>query len=411
MNSFQYQLSQYAMVTLKVGINLQPGQCLIIRSQIENAPLVRELTKKAYQLGASNVIVDYSDEELTRLRVEEGAESALTYAPSYIYDAFVKYAQEGAAFLSISSQNPDLFAGLAAEKVGTMMKSLAGAMHEFRDYIKAGKVSWNIIAAATPTWAKKVYPTLGEEEAVKALWKAIFSMSRVDQVDPIQAWKNHIEQLNKRLEYLNQKRFKYLRYTSANGTNICVELPEKHCWLGGALRSTSGVDFVPNIPTEEVFTLPKKESTEGIVYGSKPLNYNGSMIQDYYLRFHQGKVVEYDAKIGKEALKNMIELDDNASFLGEVALVPHHSPISNMETLFFNILIDENASCHFAVGSAYPMNLEGGTAMSQAELIEAGANISMQHVDFMIGTKDLSIVGETRGGESIVIFDEGNFII
>ncbi|MCX5773780.1 MAG: aminopeptidase [Fusobacteria bacterium] len=404
-------LEKYAEITLKVGINLQKGQTLIIRAIIENAQLVRVLVKKAYELGAGNVIVDYSDEKVAKIKAEIAPEEALSFAPSYVYDAFEKFAKEGAAFLSISSSNPDLFAGCEGKRVAQMSKSVAVAMQGFREHLKKGSVSWNIIAAASPEWATKVYPKLKVEDAVEKLWKDIFKIARVDQENPIKAWDEHISRIQKNLAYLNSKKFKKLHYTASNGTDIILELPEKHLWQGGAIRSTKGVDYVPNIPTEEVFTLPSKNGVDGIVYGSKPLNYNGNLIDQFWLKFEKGKIVEYDAKIGKEALANMITLDEFACFLGEVALVPYSSPISDLNTIFYNILIDENASCHFAVGSAYPMNVVGGTEMNADQLKEAGANLSMQHVDFMIGTSDLSIDGELQSGETITIFKNGDFAI
>jgi len=408
---FKKKLEVYAETTLKVGINLQKGQTLIIRAIVENAELVRVLVKKAYELGAGNVIVDYSDEKIARIKAEMAPQEALKVAPNYVYDAFEKMAKEGAAFLSISASNPDLFTGCEGKRVAEMSKAAAGAMQGFREIIKKGSVSWNIIAAASPDWAKKVFPAFSTEQAVEKLWENIFKIARVDQVDPIKAWEEHIGRIQKNLSYLNTKKFKKLHYTASNGTDITLELPKSHLWQGGSIKSTKGIDYVPNIPTEEVFTLPSKEGVEGIVFSSKPLNYNGNLIDEFWLKFEKGKIIEYDAKIGKEALTSMITLDEFACFLGEVALVPFDSPISNLNTIFYNILIDENASCHFAVGSAYPMNVVGGTEMTAEQLKAAGANLSMQHVDFMIGTKDLSIMGELESGERVEIFKNGNFAI
>ncbi|HLS54203.1 MAG TPA: aminopeptidase, partial [Tissierellaceae bacterium] len=281
----------------------------------------------------------------------------------------------------------------------------------WRKYTMNDINSWCVVSVPTKSWAKRVFPNLNEDEAVDQLWQAIFKATRMDLKDPVAAWQKHIAGLEKKVEYLNRKSFKTLYYSSSNGTKLKVDLPKDHIWAGGGGYNAKGTYFVANMPTEEVFTMPLKTGVNGVVYSTKPLNYGGKLVDNFKLTFKDGKVVDYEAQIGQEVLRDLFAIDEGAKYLGEVALVPYDSPISKSNIVFMNTLFDENASCHFAFGKAYPTNLKDGEQMTDEELEAHGVNNSLTHVDFMIGTKDLSIIGEDYSGEKIQIFKDGNWAI
>ncbi|MBM7690620.1 aminopeptidase [Peribacillus deserti] len=401
-------LEKYADVALKIGVNIQPGQPLVIQSPISAADFARVLARRAFSAGAGNVFIEWGDEAFTRIKTEDAPVEALKFVPEHSVKLMEEYQQLGAAFLQIYSPNPDAFTGVDPERMATRNKANAAALENFKNTMMKGDVSWNLISTPAPEWAQKVYPDLSLEDAVEKLWDAIFSATRIHEEDPVEAWKEHGNNLHQKLEYLNTKKYKKLHY-KAPGTDLTVELPEGHKWIGGSLENSKGIEYTPNIPTEEVFTMPKKDGVNGTVTSTKPLNYNGTTIDHFSLTFKEGKAVEFTAETGEETLKKMLDIDEGAAFLGEVALVPHDSPISNTNIIFYNTLFDENASCHFAVGSAYPMTLEGGTAMSQEQLAEAGANYSLSHVDFMIGSAELDIDGVTADGQTEPLFRNGNW--
>ncbi|WP_409296166.1 aminopeptidase [Peribacillus sp. SCS-26] len=401
-------MEKYADVALKIGVNLHEGQPLVIQSPVEAAEFTRILVKRAYAAGAGNVFVDWNDDAVKRIKFEDAPEEALTYVPEHSVKLTEEYQNIGAAFLQIYSPNPDAFTGLDPERIAISNKANAAATEGVKAVMMKGGVSWNIISTPTPEWAQKIFPGATLEEAVEKLWDSIFSATRITEQDPVEAWRLHGENLSSKVQYLNEKKYKALHY-KAPGTNLTIELPQGHLWVGGAVKNTKGREYTPNIPTEEVFTMPKKGGTNGKVTSTKPLNYNGVMIENFSLTFKDGKAVEFSAETGGDTLKKMLEIDEGAAFLGEVALVPHDSPISNTDLIFYNTLFDENASCHLAVGSAYPLTLEGGTSMSREELAEAGANYSLSHVDFMIGSKDLEIDGETEDGTLEPLFRSGNW--
>jgi aminopeptidase len=408
MSSFKENLEKYAELAVKVGINIQKGQTLVINAPLPAADFVRAAAKKAYEAGAKNVHVEWADEEVTKIKYLNAPDEAFTEYPMWRAKGLEEMAKAGAGFLSISASNPDLLKGVDPERISTANKTASKALDGYRSYVMADKAPWCVISVPTKEWAKKVFPEGSEDESVEKLWDSIFQATRVDREDPVAAWTKHTENLNKKLEYLNNKRFKKLHYKSAV-TDLTLELPEKHVWAGGGSTTESGTYFVANMPTEEVFTMPKKDGVNGVVRSTKPLNYSGNLIDNFTLKFENGKIVEFSAEQGYETLKKLIETDEGSHYLGEVALVPHDSPISNTNITFYNTLFDENASCHFALGKAYPTNLEGGASMSEEELAENGANTSLTHVDFMIGSPDLSIDGETSDGKLEPIFKNGNW--
>lgn len=410
MDQFEHQLDQYAELSVRVGANLQPGQELIIAADTASIQFVRKLVKHAYAAGAFYVHVLFNDEEITRTRFLDAPEESFKHYPEWLVKIRDEVAEKGGAYIYVDSQNPDLLQGVKPERIAAATKASGTALKKFREYVSSDKISWNIVAVPSPEWAAKVFPNLSAEEQMKKLWEAIFKATRIDQEDPVAAWHQHDDILQERVEFLNQKRYRKLHYR-APGTDLTIELPEKHLWLGGSSPDVKGVRFFANMPTEEVFTMPKKDGVNGKVSSTKPLNYGGNLIDNFSLTFEDGRIVDFQAEMGYEVLKHLIETDEGSHFLGEIALVPHDSPISNQNIIFFNTLFDENASCHLAIGNAYSTNLEGGVDMSEEELAQHGANISITHVDFMIGSAALDIDGITADGKEEPIFRKGNWAL
>jgi aminopeptidase len=408
LETFELMLNKYAELVVRVGVNVQVGQVLIVHSPIETAELTRLIVAKAYEAGAKFVIVEWEDDEITRIRYEKALDDSFDYYPQWLADKMVHFAEEGGAILHIKVPNPELFQGIDSSKVSAAVKSAAIARKEYSKYTRNSKISWSLIKAPTRAWANKVFADLSEGQRVDAMWEAIFRMVRVNTDDPIATWREHINHLKTRQNLLNGKRYKSLHYR-APGTDLRVKLPEGHIWRGGGGENERGVYFVANMPTEEVYTMPHRTGVSGTVKSTLPLNLNGRLVEGITFTFKDGKVVAYDAESGREHLTSLLETDEGASYLGEVALVPHDSPISNLNRVFYNTGIDENASCHLALGSAYPVNLEGGTKLSSEELLERGANVSLTHVDFMIGCANLDIDGELPDGTIEPVFRQGNW--
>lgn len=405
---FEQYMDQYAELTVKVGVNIQPGQTLVVNAPLIAADFVRMVAKKAYQASAKNVHIDWNDDQVTRLKFDMAPTEAFEEYPMWRAKGYEEMAEQGAAFLSIVASNPDLLKGVDPDKIATANRTAGMAMQTYRNYIQADKVSWCVIAVPSPEWAAKVFPDLPRDEQVSKLWQAIFKATRADLEDPVQAWKDHNATLDQKVAHLNQKHYKTLHY-EAPGTNLSIDLPDIHIWVSGGSTNQQGTPFVANIPTEEVFTTPLKEGVNGTVQSTKPLNYGGNVIENFSLTFENGRIVSFTAETGYETLKRLVETDEGSHYLGEVALVPHVSPISNMNVIFYNTLFDENASNHLAIGNAYAFCLEGGKTMSKEELEKNGANASITHVDFMIGSAQMNIDGETADGKREPIFRNGNW--
>lgn len=411
MLSFESKLNKYAELCVSVGINLQKGQPLVIGAPIEAADFVRLVAKYAYELGAKEVHVNWNDDLLTKLKYENSPMEVFENFPLWYAEGMEQYAKDGAGFLSIHAQDPELLSQSDPKKIAAANISSSKALKTFRNYTMNDINSWCVISVPTRNWAKRVFPDLSEDQAMEKLWDAIFNATRMNVEDPTTAWKDHVNTLIEKGDVLNKKEFKSLHYSSSNGTDLNVELPKNHIWVSGGSTNSKGVYFVANMPTEEVFTLPLKTGVNGVVYSTKPLNYGGKLIDKFKLEFKDGKVVDFDAEIGKDTLADLLDIDDGAKYLGEVALVPYTSPISNSNIVFMNTLFDENASCHFAFGKAYPTNIKGGEHMTEEELEIAGVNDSLTHVDFMIGSNDMNIIGETYSGEKIQVFKNGEWAI
>ncbi|WP_050614540.1 aminopeptidase [Bacillus testis] len=408
MKDFQKSLEKYAELAVKVGVNVQPGQTLVIRTTLEGAELVRIITKKAYEAGAHNVIVQWSDDTVTRLRYEHAGDEVFKTYPEHQANETNELAEKGASFLSVISSSPDLLKGIELDRLANSQKASGQALNKFRQIMQADKVCWSIVAVPSQSWADMVFPDAPEDQRIDMLWEAIFKATRIDTDDPVEAWKKHDENLHTKVDYLNAKHYKKLHY-KAPGTDLTIELPEKHIWCGAGSISEAGVEFMANMPTEEVFSIPLKTGVNGTVASTKPLSYGGNIIDRFSLTFKDGRIVDVKAEVGEEVLKGLIETDEGSHYLGEVALVPHHSPISESNILYYNTLFDENASNHLAIGSAYAFNLDGGKTMSREELNENGANESITHVDFMIGSDQMDIDGITEDGKAEPIFRSGNW--
>lgn len=410
MNNFNRLLENYADITVKIGLNVQKGQDVWISAPIESPDFVRKVVTKAYQAGAKNVTVDWIDETIRRTRFQLAPDETFDHFPKWKAEAYNEMVDHDGAFLFVYAPNPGLFQGVDPGRISRLQKVTAAATKKAFDARSSAQVSWTIVSVPTEGWAAKVFPDLSEDEQVEALWKQIFKIVRADRSDPERAWKDHIRILAEKLAFFNEKRFKKLVY-KAPGTDLTIELPEAHLWAGGGLTNARGIDFQPNMPTEEIYTVPLKTGVNGTVTNTRPLNYESSLIDDFSITFRDGRIVAFQAEKGYDMLKKIIETDEGTHYLGELALVPQRSPIAETSLIFYNTLFDENASCHLAIGTCLPFNLRGGRNMSKNELSKAGANVSLNHVDFMIGSDRLDIDGELAGGTTVPLFRKGNWTV
>ncbi|CAM3951809.1 aminopeptidase [Mesobacillus zeae] len=408
MNDFQNSLEKYADLAVKVGVNVQKGQTLVVNTSLDAAVLVRLIVKKAYEAGAANVVVNWNDDTVSRTKYELAPSEAFSEYPHFRAKEVVDYAEKGAAFMSIVSSGPDLLKGINPERISNFQKAAGTALEQYRQYIQSDKVSWTVIAAPSEAWAQKVFPEASAEDSVAQLWEAIFKAVRINTENPVEEWKQHDLTLHEKVDYLNSRHYQKLHY-KAPGTDLTIELPEKHIWVGAGSVNEQGHEFMANMPTEEVFTVPLKTGVNGHVSSTKPLSYGGNIIDGFMLTFENGKITEVQAEEGEDILKRLVATDEGSHYLGEVALVPFHSPISQSNVLFFNTLFDENASNHLAIGSSYAFCLEGGKKMSREELEANGLNTSITHVDFMIGSAEMDIDGITADGKSEPVFRNGNW--
>lgn len=407
------QLKKYAELVVRVGVNLQKGQNLVIgfgRRQVypEHIEFARALTEAGYAAGAKFVQVDWGDEWWQRETVQKGDLDTLKARAEWQLAWVEKLAAEGAAFIAIPSSDPDLYNGIDAQRVTTAERAVSSTFRDFDNRRTGNQYRWALAAAPTQAWADKVHPELPAEQRVPALWNDIFVTSRATGQHPVADWEQHIANLQKRSKWLNDLRIRSLHYT-APGTDFTVEMADGHYWAAAGQKALDGVQFVANIPTEEVYSTPKKRGVNGVVTSTMPLNHSGSTIEGIRLRFEEGRVVEYSATRGEEALKSIIEADEGSHYLGEVALVPVDSPISEMHQLFYNTLFDENASCHLALGRAYPL-IAGGHGLAQSEWEAHGLNDSLMHVDFMIGSNQMNIDAVTDEGETVAIMRLGKWV-
>ncbi|MBQ8374253.1 MAG: aminopeptidase [Clostridia bacterium] len=402
------QLQKYAKLIARVGLNVKKGQSVFIAAGLDQPEFVTMVVEECYRAGASEVFVEWSHQPVEKLSSNYRTLESLSEMKPWNLAKWEYKAANYSCRLFIESEDPDGMSGVDQEKMSAARRAIYPIVKPFREKIE-NRHQWCIAAVPGAAWAKKVFPQLPAKKALEEMWKVILYTSRADGRNPVQAWKQHNAELLSRCEHLNALGLASLEYESANGTRLTVGLMEDGIFCGGQEKTLKGRKFNPNIPTEEVFTTPKAGCVEGIVYSSKPLSYMGELIENFSVRFENGKVTEVKAEKGEELLKKMVSMDEGAGMLGEVALIPYDSPISRSGVLFYNTLFDENASCHLALGHGFNECLKGFEKLTQEERQAKGVNDSMIHVDFMIGTQDMHIVGVTKTGERVEIFKNGNW--
>ncbi|MFB0972333.1 MAG: aminopeptidase [Tissierellia bacterium] len=411
MENFERKLDEYARLIVNFGANVQKGKPVRISAPIEAQDFVRKLVKYSYERDASEVIVKWSDEYVTKARLVNADEDVLKTVHDFFVEELEYYYKEGVTVINVYAEDPGLLKDVDSNRIKMANEARLKAIKHLMKYTMNDIVSWLVVSIPTVDWAKKVFPDATNEEAVEKLWSDIFTFVRVtDDGDAVEEWEEHLKTLNRRAKILNEKQFKKLIYKSDNGTNLEVGLPDGHIWGEAFSTNAQGVKFIPNMPTEEIFTAPDRNNINGKLKSTLPLSYNGVLIDGMEFDFKDGKVIKYSSEKGEESLKMLLEMDEGAKYLGEVALVPHDSPISNTKRIYFNTLFDENASCHFAFGKAYPTTIKNGENLSEEELLKAGINDSMVHEDFMVGSDSLSIIGIEEDGSEFVIFEKGNFV-
>lgn len=404
-------LMKYAELIVKMGINIQNNQILVVRAPIESAEFVRMISEIAYKSGAREVVIKWMDEISTKIKYEMANDEIFDEFPEYEKEFYLSLVRKDAAFLSIAASDPDLMKNIDPSRIMRTQKAMNSNLTEYRNRLMNNINVWCVASIPTVSWAMKVFPGVSEDEAVEKLWDAIFSAVRAKNEDPVASWEEHDTKLKEYKKILNDFDFHKLLIKSEIGTDLELELPEGHIWYGGSDVTPSDIRFFPNMPTEEIFSMPKKTGVNGKVVSSLPLNYNGALIDKFELTFENGRIVDYKAEVGEDKLKGLVETDEGSHYLGEIALVPYDSPISNTGILFYNTLFDENASCHLAIGKAYPICIKDGENMDSVQMEEKGVNDSNVHVDFMFGTKDLDVQGVTKDGKIVQIFKNGNYAL
>lgn len=407
MSDLQARLREYAEVIVNIGLNLQKDQPLVIRCPIEASDFAHLVAEEAYRVGAKDVIIQWKSEKFTKLRYTWARDEVLQDIPHSLVEQYNEFLAQGAAQCTLVGEDPNLMSDIPAQKIQGAMTARSRALKPFQDAMMRSDFQWCVAAVSTPSWAHHLFPDLSTEDAMDTLWNEILNICRIEEGKSVQNWKDHIQNLSQRAEWLNGLKLRELHYTNDLGTDLRISLPEGHIWCAASEESKEGVEFIANIPTEEVFTLPHAQKVDGRVCSSMPLPYAGNLIKDMDLSFHEGSIIEAKASEGEGLLKEILSTDQGASRLGEVALVPYDSPISNRGLLFFDTLYDENASCHLALGAAYPVCLS--EVRDEEDFHARGGNESVVHEDFMIGTKDLDIVGTTKDGEQVQIFKQGNW--
>ena len=403
----QDTLKKYAHTLLKYGVNLQEDQTLVISVDVENKDFAVIVTEEAYELGAKEVVLNWRCSPIARQRLLHANESVLEKPANWIPEFYKQYIDDKAAFLSLISANPKALEGIPTDRISLQSRNLNKVLSFYHTAIMNSSVTWCVASVPTVLWANLLGYEGTDEEKIDQLWATLLKLCRIEGVEPKDTYRHHMAKLRHRCEALNKLDLKSLRYTCENGTDLLLELPEDHIWLGGEESSKDGTIFNANIPTEEVFSAPQYNGVNGVVHSTKPLIYHGNTISDFSFTFKEGKIVEYTAKEGYEVLKELVETDEGSHYLGEVALVDHFSPISQSNQIFYETLFDENASCHLAIGASYPTCLKNSDGLSEEELKERGLNHSLTHVDFMIGHEHMNIKGYTRDGQAVDIMIDG----
>lgn len=405
----QEYLKKYARLLVVSGLNVQNNQIVVIKSPLEGSGLVHHIVDECYKAHAKDVIVKYQDEIITHKRYLYSDPEIFKDVPDYDAEFYNQTSKEKACYLTLVGDDPDLMKDVDPSRMMDYQKAFRSKTKPYRNRLDYMECQWCIGAVPSLNWAKKIYPDLDDEVAIEMLWDAIFKVCRIDEKDPVENWNRHRASFEKNVRILNEMDIDHFVYTNSLGTNLKVGMPEDYIFCGGGSYLNDGTYYFPNIPTEEVFSMPHRLQVNGRLVASMPLVYNGNRIEDFWFEFKDGKVIDFDAKMGKDVLENLLNADEGARYLGEIALVPYSSPIKSLDTLFYETLIDENASCHFALGQSYPECIKEGLNQTDEELKERGANQSLIHVDFMVGTKDLQIKAITRNNQEIDVFTQGNF--
>ncbi|MCL2008222.1 MAG: aminopeptidase [Treponema sp.] len=405
----QDKLIEYAKVIVSIGVNIQKGQTLVVSCPIECADFGRMIAEEAYNAGAREVVMRWGDDLLTRMRFLKADNSVFDEIANWLKTFVYEYADKKAALVNIAASDPEYLKGVDPDRLKRNAIATGKELKEFQNRMTRNEFPWCVVSVPTKAWASKVFPGVSQEQAMEKLWDAILTAVRVDGTGKaVENWKQHVERLHKRVGIMDGHNFAKLIFKNSLGTDLTVEIPEKHKWVGVGDKASTGVTFLANMPSEEIFTLPKKDGVNGVICSSIPLALDGTLVKDIRFTVKDGKIIEATASEGLEVLQKKLDVDEGARHFGEVALVPHSSPISNMGILFYNTLFDENASCHFAFGKAYPAFVDTDS-ISDEELKKRGANDSFVHVDFMIGTKDMKITGITRDGKEVPVFINGDF--
>jgi aminopeptidase len=408
LKNFDSLLEKYADLIVHIGLNLRSGQRLWINAPLQTAPLVRLVTMKAYQAGARLVTVWWTDEQLKLYRFQYAPRDSFEEHPAWRDKALEAHIREGGALLSVYAENPELLKEQDKALIGIAMKTAAKSSQPVSELIMNDMTNWNVISMPIPGWAAKVFPALAPEQQIDRLWEAIFKVCRLDQPDPVAAWKTHFAQLKARCDILNARQYRQLHF-KAPGTDLKVGLPQDHIWMGGSAFTTGGDEFAPNMPTEEVFTLPHRLKADGVVRAALPFVYGGNRIDGMSLTFKDGKVTGFTAESGADVLGSLLETDEGTRYLGEVALVPCSSPVASTGLLFYNLLYDENAGIHLALGGAYRPCLKDGGAFTTEEFIARGGNDSLSHEDFVIGSPQMDVDGLLPDGSTEPVFRKGEW--
>ena len=406
--NFEEKLQKYAELIVKVGVNVQPGQEVVLYINVDQQQLAHLIVKEAYKAGAGKVMIKWSDTFAQREFLEHASDEFLENVPEFAKEEAQYIADHRCCRISVMSEDPGAFGGIDQKRVAAYQSANGKALMPVRQATQNNDLSWTVVAAASPAWAERVFPDLKGEAAVDRLWEEIFKTTRIDREDPIQAWKDHDAKLHEKEDWLNKEQFSALHYTSPR-TDLTIGLPENHVWEGGGSKNAAGIEFMANMPTEECFTAPDNRRIDGYVTSTKPLSYAGNILENMKFTFKDGKVVEATAEKGQAVLDHLLETDEGVRSLGEVSLVPDPSPISQSGITFFNTLFDENASDHLALGAAYPFNVQGGTKMSKDQLKAKGINFSQAHVDFMVGSADMNIDGVKKDGTIVPVFRNGDW--
>lgn len=405
-------IKDYAELLVKVGVNLQKGEKLVVSSPVIAADLTREIAKAAYKSGARDVDVIWNDQELEKIGLKNRTIKSLSVIPDWAKAQRESYIEEKICYIAILSLNPDAMKNVSSKKISVARKAKRIAFRKFSEYTSSNKIRWTIAAYPNKAWAKKVYPDFSSSVALKKLWEAVIACVRLDNPSVVDAWAEHQTNLQRRCEFLNKAKIKRFIYKNSIGTDFSIGMPDNYIFCGGAeLGALDGIPFTANLPTEEVFSSPDRLTANGRLASAMPLSSNGKLIDKFWIEFKNGRIIDYGAEKGLDTLKEIIETDDGSHYLGEIALVGFDSPVRKQNVLFFETLFDENASCHFAIGNSYPNCVEGGGDMDDESLLAAGLNVSLEHVDFMVGTRDLSILCETVDGRQFDIFVNGEWVI